>query len=200
MKLKHLLNENDKFKSEILKKFDSYDDFMEFAESVSVRDFKAQPKTTKELIEIMNTAIGKEGLDCDLNFIDTSKITDMSWLFYGPNLNFRLFEGDISKWDTSNVTDMSHMFERTERFNCPIGNWDTSKVTNMESMFKETLSFNQPLNKWDTSKVTNMDRMFQEAEAFKQSLDKWNVSNVETMKYMFSDCPAKTPKWYKEEK
>ena len=175
MKLKHLLNEDDKFKSEILKKFDSYDDFMEFAESVSVRDFKAQPKTTKELIEIMNTAIGKEGLDCDLNFIDTSKITDMSWLFYGPNLNFRLFEGDISKWDTSNVTDMSHMFERTERFNCPIGNWDTSKVT-------------------------NMDMMFREAEAFKQSLDKWNVSNVETMKYMFSDCPAKTPKWYKEEK
>lgn len=50
--------------------------------------------------------IGKHGPNCDLNFIDTSKITDMSGLFSKTKFN-----GDISKWDVSKVTDMRDMFE-----------------------------------------------------------------------------------------
>jgi len=44
------------------------------------------------------------------------------------------FNQDISKWNTSKVTDMSWMFERTP-FNKPIGNWDVSNVTDMSWMF-----------------------------------------------------------------
>ena len=33
---------------------------------------KVQPKTKKELIQIIKDTIEKEGFDCDLNFIDTS--------------------------------------------------------------------------------------------------------------------------------
>ena len=36
----------------------------------------------------------------------TSKITDMSYLFYG----FRDFNQDISRWDVSNVTRYEYMF------------------------------------------------------------------------------------------
>ena len=42
----------------------------------------------------------------DVSNIDTSEITDMSFLFY----NNKTFNQDISKWDVSNVKHMSEMF------------------------------------------------------------------------------------------
>ena len=38
---------------------------------------KVQPIDKNDLIRIIEDTIQKEGNDCDLNFIDTSKITDM---------------------------------------------------------------------------------------------------------------------------
>ena len=67
---------------------------------------KVQPKTKKELIQIIKDTIEKEGYDCNLNFIDTRLITDMSDLFADSKFN-----GDISGWDVHNVKDMSFMFE-----------------------------------------------------------------------------------------
>lgn len=43
----------------------------------------------------------------DLNWIDTSKITDMSYLFTG----FQPIDIDISNWNISNVTNMDNMFD-----------------------------------------------------------------------------------------
>ena len=87
------------------------------------------PKNKKELIDIINDTIAKEGPSCDLNFIDTSKIDDMSKLFYLSEFN-----GDISKWDVSKVRDMSYMFSDSV-FNGDISKWDVSKVKNMSYMF-----------------------------------------------------------------
>lgn len=64
-----------------------------------------QPKTKKELEDIIKKTIEEKGDSCDLNFIDTSLITDMSGLFLRSSFN-----GNISKWNTSNVQDMSDMF------------------------------------------------------------------------------------------
>ena len=55
--------------------------------------YTVQPETKKELTNIILDTIEKEGDDCDLNFIDTSLIADMSYLFDGMND----FNGDISK-------------------------------------------------------------------------------------------------------
>jgi surface protein len=49
------------------------------------------------------------GLNCDLNWIDTSKVTNMDSLFMGSEFN-----GDISMWDVSNVTNMDRMFMDSE--------------------------------------------------------------------------------------
>ena len=65
-----------------------------------------KPKTKDELKSIIDSRITEEGNICDLNDINTSLITDMSWLFCKTKFN-----GDISKWDVSNVTNMAYMFK-----------------------------------------------------------------------------------------
>ena len=68
------------------------------------------PNTKYELRKIIKQKIESEGNKCDLNDIDTSNITDMSYLFADSDFN-----GDISKWDVSNVRNMKAMFD-----DCPI--------------------------------------------------------------------------------
>ena len=50
---------------------------------VFIAGYTVQPKNKEELMEIIEDTIKKEGNRCDLNFIDTSLITDMSGLFGG---------------------------------------------------------------------------------------------------------------------
>ena len=52
----------------------------------------------------------------------------------------------ISTWNTSRVTDLSWLFHGKSEFNDAIGAWDTSGVTTMQHMFLYARSFNQPLN------------------------------------------------------
>ena len=117
-----------------------------------------------------------------VNIKDTSKVTDMSYMFSGATS----FNQPIGNWDTSNVTDMSYMFDGAESFNQPIGNWDTSRVTDMSYMFCAAYSFNQPIGNWDTSNVTDMSGMFHGAESFNQPIGNWDTSNVTHMSGMFS--------------
>ena len=135
----------------------------------------------KQLIKIGQTLFGNNG---NFNWIDTSKITDMSRLFYNS-----YFNGHIELWDVSNVTDMKLMFYRTP-FNQPIGGWDVSNVTDMQGMFCAANKFNQPIGNWGVSNVINMHGMFFKAIEFNQPIGNWNVSNVITMGYMFCEAYA----------
>ena len=118
--------------------------------------------------------------DQDINFWDTSNITDMSEMFYDA----LSFNQPLNDWDTSNVTNMSWMFRNAKSFNQPLDKWNTSNVTNMKSMFAGAESFNQPLDNWNTSNVTNMSGMFG-SSSFNYPLDKWDTSNVTDMSRMF---------------
>lgn len=51
------------------------------------------PKSTKALREIIEKTIYDQGYNCNLNFIDTSLITNMSELLAGSKFN-----KDISNW------------------------------------------------------------------------------------------------------
>ena len=170
--------------------------------------YMVQPQTKEELVDIIRDAIVTYGKEVDLNFIDTSKITDMSYLFASPfpplfssdyfsGYGFDNFNGNISKWDVSNVKDMSYMFLDNFEFNQPLNDWDVSHVTNMYCMFGDAESFNQPLDQWDVSNVTEMENMFCGAKNFNQPLDKWNVSNVKNMSRMFAYSSFNQPldKW-----
>ena len=91
--------------------------------------YSCQPKDKEELKDIIQKRILDEGYKCDLNDIDTSLITDMSWLFYESEFN-----GDISKWNMSNVKDMSYMFYRS-RLNKDISKWKINKDCDNYHMF-----------------------------------------------------------------
>ena len=103
--------------------------------------YNYHPKTRDELLELVNKLINERGNDADLNDIDTSEITDMSYMF-----TYSKFNGDISKWDVSNVKNMQEMFYNS-KFSGDISNWDVSNVKDMSFMFTNTpLEKNPP--KW----------------------------------------------------
>ena len=64
------------------------------------------PKTRQELAAAIHSEYDTNGLDADLNHIDTSAIKDMSYIFYASD-----FCGDISGWDVSNVTNMKGILQ-----------------------------------------------------------------------------------------
>ena len=129
---------------------------------------KVQPKNRMQLEELIDYAF-KHNI-YDLNFIDTSEITDMYGLFSNVNHNF-----DVSSWDVSNVTNMRYTF-----YNC--------------NMF-----IGKGLENWDVSNVTDTHCMFTGCKIFNCDLSAWDTRNVKNMKYMFYRCrDMKVPSWYRE--
>ena len=163
---------------------------------------KMKPKNKAALSAEIGRAIRAHGNTVNLNYIDTSGITDMSRLFRRK----RFFNGDISGWDVSKVTNMREMFAGAYAFNQDISDWDVSKVTNMQSMFSSAEKFNQDISEWDVRKVTNMRSMFYYAEKFNQNLEKWGKisSRIRTNRWVSQSMFYKSgrelnrrPLWHK---
>ena len=124
--------------------------------------YEYTPKTKKELVNIIKTLLDKG--ETNLNCIDTSEITDMSFL----SSNFDVTNNiNVSKWNVSNVINMHKMFYDYENFDCDLSNWDVSKVEDMSRMFENCENFDCDLSNWDVSNVKDMHTMFKGCKKFK---------------------------------
>ncbi len=108
-----------------------------------------------------------------LEMLDTSNVTDMSFMFYACGYSSNVFTLDLGDtFNTSNVTDMSYMFYycgyNCDAFTLDLGaNFDTSKVTNMEVMFfrcgESSKAFTTlDLSTFKVSANTNLSKMARE--------------------------------------
>ncbi|WP_369404062.1 BspA family leucine-rich repeat surface protein [Secundilactobacillus similis] len=98
----------------------------------------------------------------DPTLFNTSKVTDMSRMFWGDGA---LVDIDLTPFDTSSVTNFYGMFESLGAIkSLDVSGFDTSQATNMQQMFYGTSSLeNLDVSNFDTSKVTNMNSMFEDA-------------------------------------
>lgn len=146
-----------------------------------------------------------------LENIDTSNVTDMSYMFYycielTSELNLSNFvtnnvnnmsnmfayccantDGvkiNITGFDTSNVTDMSYMFYGKNRI-VGLDKLNTSKVTNMSYMLAGYSEESFALTNFDTSNVTDMSYMFYGAQCKNIDISSFNTSKVTNMSGMF---------------
>ena len=150
----------------------------------SFSTYSCQPRTKKELKEIINERISKESKQCNLNDIDTSLIEDMSELFL-----YSSFTGDISKWNVSNVTDTHEMFAYS-KFNNDISEWDVSNVKDMTGMFYCTPAFNCDISNWNIKNVNSMWSMFDRSK-FNQNISNWEIDTNCDIRGMFHNCLIK---------
>ena len=129
----------------------------------------------------------------DVTKLCTTRVTDMSYLFWDCVPVSMQFNQPIGNWDVSNVTKMHRMFSPEcfgleKAFNQDISLWDVSNVTEMSRLFEDNPNFNQDISDWDVSNVTNMSYMFYNAQSYNQSILGWDTSNVTDMSYMFSEA------------
>ena len=157
---------------------------------------KVKVSTKDDLIYIIKQELKHQGLDADLNFIDTSDITDMSDLF--RNLNIKNIK--VNEWDVSNVTNMRFIFSNCNSFVGDVSNWDVSNVTDMYSMFANCYDFNCDLSDWGTrvSNVTNCRYMFYSCYSLRTDLSNWKLPKDCSNNDMFTNCDNLiVPDWYR---
>ena len=129
-----------------------------------------------------------------IKLIETKKITDMSYMFFGCGLLEAL--PDISEWDTKNVTKLDNIFNHCKSLKelSDISKWDTMNVKYMNGMFSEcySLKYLPDISKWDTKNVKYMNGMFFKCCLLKYlpDISIWDTKNVKNMSCMFNCCCA----------
>ena len=112
--------------------------------------------------------------------LDTSKITDMAYMFGGCEKLTK-----VPLYDTSKVTNMARMFDGCKALT-EAPSLDTSKVTGMHYMFNGCEKLTKvPL--YDTSKVTNISYLFNGCRALTE-VPPFDTSNATSMMSMFANC------------
>ena len=114
----------------------------------------------------------------NLEKLNTSGVTDMSWMFAGSG---SLVDLDLTSFDTSSVTDMAAMFGITGLKSLDLSSFNTSSVTNLSEMFFGSSNLTSlDLSSFDTSSVTNMQAMFTHASSLTSlDLSSFDTSSVQ---------------------
>lgn len=125
-----------------------------------------------------------------LNKLNTSKVTNMSRLF---NSCYRLKNIDLTCFNTFNVKTMASMFSNCYELSTIIGlnNLNTVNCENMSFLFSNCRKLKYlDLSSLNTSNVTNFQTMFQCCHELENiiGLNQFSTSKVKDMSYMFTNC------------
>ena len=116
----------------------------------------ARPTTTHDWFYCMTNLQSITGM----NYLNTSKVTNMAWMFYGST---KLTSLDLSHFNTSKVTDMGAMFPSCKSLtSLDLSSFNTSQVAYMTNMFTycsnlQTITVGSD---WSTAAVTSSTNMF----------------------------------------
>lgn len=124
----------------------------------------------------------------DLSSFDTSNVTDMSYMFYTFSASHMYRTFDLSSFNTENVETMKYMFEGIKANELDLSSFNTSNVTDMSHMFEATQVNYFDLSNFDTKNVETMRYMFGYSTFKSLDVSEFNTLNVEYMDYMFYSC------------
>ena len=127
-----------------------------------------------------------------LEYLNTEKVTDMSYMFYYCS---SLTSLDVTHFNTANVRNMERMFYCCSSLtSLDVTHFNTEKVTVMSHMFENCSSLTSlDVTHFNTANVRNMSYMFCSCSKL-TSLDvtNFNTANVTNMSKMFSNCLSLT--------
>ena len=124
--------------------------------------------------------------------LDTSKATDMSYMFQYCT---KVQSLDVSGFDTSNVATMERMFERCDELTeLDLSKFNTGKTTVMSFMFYDCSNLTSlNVSNFDTIHVSQMYGMFRNCSKLTNlDVSSFDTRNVTTMESMFNNCKELT--------
>jgi hypothetical protein len=139
-----------------------------------------------ELVNIIKKSIDKIGISGNYNWIDTSGVDDMSWIFSNDSTfthNIGYFNGDISLWDMSNVKIANGMC-CDSALTCDVSKWDVSNLREAAYMFAYT-PVDYDVSKWNVSNLVNGYRMLYYTKT-SCDVSQWDISSLKKYKDMFA--------------
>ncbi len=116
----------------------------------------ARPTSTYDWFGEMGGIVSITGL----NYLNTSEVTNMAYMFYGCT---GLRSLDLTGFNTSKVTDMNSMFNHCNSLtSLDLSSFNTARVTDMSMMFQTCLNLVTIYvgSGWTTAAVTSSDNMF----------------------------------------
>lgn len=150
---------------------------------------KARPTSTSYWFFHFNKVKSIDGL----KYLNTSEVTDMSFMFSDCNL---LKDIDVSGFNTDRVTNMQYMFCSCWALaHLDVSNFNTENVSgSLRYMFFNCSSLKElDVSKFKTDKVNNMVGMFGGCSSLtKLDVSGFNTDNVVDMQEMFNRCSSLT--------
>ncbi|RIY31212.1 hypothetical protein CKF54_07190 [Psittacicella hinzii] len=145
----------------------------------------------KEFIQSYMSVMGNKLEVVDLNFIDTSKLEDLDYVFAGDYefVNAENFYNDQA-YDLSGNNfalvsyDEVYLCKAPSSYQVDISKWNISKVKSLAYTFSCSTS-NFDLSNWDTSNVKSLHGTFAVNANFNNDISRWDVGSVEDMRVTF---------------
>lgn len=125
--------------------------------------------------------------EMDIAKLDTSNVTDMSWMFYKCEA---LDDLDVSNFKTANVKSFDTMFRALNVSELNLTGFKTSNAETFEWMFEDCENLEElDVSSFDTSNATTLCGMFDGCESLTTlDLSHFDVSNAEDLGWMFCRC------------